>query len=119
MSRNMMNGYPMYPYYGAMRQQNDLLRCTGANGAEQISLPPETTAAGDVSLQMAKNGIPLQETKRTQTLAVGDAVMATGTVRYLATCCCQEPTRIQLLIGAEGAAAGTVNLVSGCIVKLA
>lgn len=35
MSRNMMNGYPMYPYYGAMRQQNDLLRCTGANGAEQ------------------------------------------------------------------------------------
>ena len=45
MSRNMMTGYPMYPYYGAMRQQNDLLRCTGANGAEQISLPPETTAA--------------------------------------------------------------------------
>ncbi len=45
MSRNMMNGYPMYPYYGAMRPQNDLLRCTGASGAEQISLPPETTAA--------------------------------------------------------------------------
>ena len=77
------------------------------------------TAAGEVSLQMAKNGIPLQETKRSQTLAVGDAVMETGTVRYLATCCCQEPTRIQLLINAEGAAAGTVNLVSGCIVKLA
>ena len=78
MSRNMMNGYPMYPYYGAMRPQNDLLRCTGASGAEQVNLPPETTAAGDVSLQMAKNGIPLQETKRTQTLAVGDSVMATG-----------------------------------------
>lgn len=45
MSRNMMNGYPMYPYYGTMRQQNDLLRCTGTSGAEQISLPPETTAA--------------------------------------------------------------------------
>ena len=45
MSRNMMNGYPMYPYYGTMRQQNDLLRCTGANGAQQICLPPETTAA--------------------------------------------------------------------------
>ena len=46
MSRNMMSGYPAYPYpsYGAMRQ-NDLLRCTGASGAQQISLPPETTAA--------------------------------------------------------------------------
>ena len=39
------------------------------------------TAAGEVSLQMAKNGIPLQETKRTQTLAVGDSVMETGTDR--------------------------------------
>ena len=46
MSRNMMSGYPAYPYpsYGAMRQ-NDLLRCTGVSGAQQISLPPETTAA--------------------------------------------------------------------------
>ena len=98
-----------------------LLAIGGGGGLYQIEFAVNinATAAGEVSLQMAKNGIPLQETKRSQTLAVGDSVMETGTVRYLATCCCQEPTRIQLLIGAEGAAAGTVNLVSGCIVKLA
>lgn len=108
MSRNMMNGYPMYPYYGATRQQNELLRCTGASGAEQISLPPETTAA-------------VFDDEQDRVYIVSNVGEITGRpkIRYLATCCCQEPTRIQLLIGAEGAAAGTVNLVSGCIVKLA
>lgn len=85
----------------------------------ELAVNINATTAGAVSIQLEKNGVALQETKRTQTLAVGNAVMETGTVRYLATCCCQDPTQIQLLINTDGTAAGEVTLVSGCIVKLA
>lgn len=85
----------------------------------EIAVDITATAAGAVTLALAKNGTVLPETKRTENVVVGDSIIETGTVRYLATCCCQEPTQIQVLINGDGTAAGAVSLISGCIVKLA
>ena len=85
----------------------------------EVSVNVTATTAGVVTLQMAKNGTALPETKRTATVPVGDTVIETRTVRYLTTCCCQEPTQIQILVNGDDTAVGNVSLVSGCIVKLA
>lgn len=42
MARNDMY-YP--PYYASMQRPISLLHCSGANGAEETKLPPESTAA--------------------------------------------------------------------------
>lgn len=85
----------------------------------EVALNITVTTAGVVTLSMSKNGTVLPETKRTETLAAGDSIVETRTIRYLASCCCQEPTQIQVLVNGDGTVAGNVTLVSGCIVKLA
>lgn len=85
----------------------------------EIAISVNATTAGAVSVALAKNGSVLPETRRTETLAAGNGVIETGTVRYMSACCCQEPTQIQVLVNGDGTAAGNVTLVSGCIVKLA
>ncbi len=85
----------------------------------EIALNVTATTAGVVTLSMTKNGTVLPETKRTETLAAGDSIIETRTIRYFASCCCQEPTQIQVLVTGDGTVAGNVTLVSGCIVKLA
>ena len=80
----------------------------------------EGTTAGDVTFALALNGEILPETLRTVTL-VADAsqIVPLETVRRLFTCCQVGEWNISVVAFSDGTAVGTVNRVSGNIIKLA
>lgn len=77
------------------------------------------TAPGDVTVAMYKDGILLPETRRVFTLAVGNRLIHTETVRLIKTCCVDAMHNIQLMVSTDGAAAGDITFISGNAVKQA
>lgn len=75
------------------------------------------TTAGSVTAQMYLNGVPLPDTLRIQTVAVGNNGIDLQTVRSFRTMCGQNPQTVQIMIGTDGTAAGSVTFVSGNALK--
>lgn len=75
------------------------------------------TTAGAVTVQMYLNGLPLPETLRIKTVAVGNNLIELDTIRGFRTSCGQNPQRIQFMIMTDGTAAGNVTFVSGNALK--
>lgn len=86
--------------------------------AVSASVIADITTAGDVTVQLYANGVPLPETLRTVTMAVGNNVIDIDTVRFFKASCA-DSTQVQIYINTDGTAVGNVSMVSGNIVKLA
>lgn len=79
----------------------------------------EGTTAGNISIQIEDNGIPLPETIRTVTVdAEASVEITTETVRYFETCCSLSHS-LDLVIFSDGTAVADIVLISGNIIKLA
>lgn len=81
----------------------------------------ESTTAGDVTLQVYLNETALPETLRTVTIPVGFTEVSINTVRFIRPDC-QNPSTITVYAkytNTDGTAAGSINLISGNVVKLA
>ena len=86
--------------------------------AVSASVIADITTAGDVTVQLYANGVPLPETLRTVTMAVGNNVIDIDTVRFFKASCA-DSTQVQIYINTDGTAVGNVSMVSGNTVKLA
>lgn len=79
----------------------------------------EGTTAGNISIQIEDNGIPLTETVRTVTVdAEASVEITTETVRYFETCCSLKHA-LDLVIFSDGTAVADIVTLSGNIIKLA
>lgn len=70
------------------------------------------TTAGDITVQMYQDGVPMPETARIITASTGYHTVSIDTVRRFGTFCGQNPVLIQLMAMTDGTAVGSVSLVS-------
>ncbi len=86
--------------------------------AVKASVIADITTAGDVTVQLYANGVPLPETLRTVTLAVGNNAIDIDTVRFFKASCA-DSAQVQIYVNTDGTAVGSVAMISGNVVKLA
>ncbi len=91
-------------------QHSGLYRITGSVGVN-------VTTAGTITVQMYAGGVPLPETLRTITAAVGYHVVAMDAIRHFRTFCGQNAVQIQIMAMTDGTAAADATLVAGNALK--
>lgn len=98
--------------------QNDAIRIEHS-GLYRIhgTINFNATTAGSVTAQMYLNGLPMSETARIITAAVGNNLIEFDTIRSFRTMCGQSPQNIQFMIMTDGTAVGSVTFVSGNVIK--
>lgn len=91
-------------------QHSGLYRITGAVGIN-------VTTAGNVTVQIYADGVPLSETARIITASAGYHLISVDTIRQFRTFCGQNPASVQIMVMGDGTAAGDVTFVSGNVLK--
>ncbi len=75
------------------------------------------TTAGNITIQLYQNGVPMSETVRIITASVGYHLVSINTIRQFKTFCGQNPASIQVMAMTDGTAVGNVTFISGNALK--